>query len=130
MPAMTMVHDVDPAKLLLDQIGSLDGIDIYNNQVLVAIYQRPEKTVGGIILTEQYRGEDVYQSKVGLIVKLGPDAFHDPKGEWFNDVDLSVGDWAIFRPSDGWHITVNKVLCRILDDTVIRGKTDHPDRIW
>ena len=131
MPAMTMVHDVDPAKLLQDKIGSLDGVEIYHNQVLIAIYQRPEKTTTGIYLPDSIRAEDEYQGKVGLIVKTGPNAFDDPTGKWFSGVDLKKGDWVIFRPSDGWQYYCQQgPLCRILDDTTIRGKTDQPDRIW
>lgn len=133
MPAMQMVHDKPPEKVIFDAMGDISGLEIYHNQVLIAVYQRPERTIGGIIVpdtTGGTRDEDKWQGKVGLIVKLGPDAFDDPGGKWFRDVNLKVGDWVIFRPSDGWAITVHKTLCRILEDTVIRGKIDHPDRVW
>ena len=39
----------DPRKALLDAVGDLSGFDIFHNQILVAIYVRPEKTSGGII---------------------------------------------------------------------------------
>lgn len=128
--AILMPAGADPRADIHKAIGSLDGVELFHNQVLAAIYIRPEKTKGGIILTQNTRGEDIYQSKVGLVVKVGPDAFKDPTGKWFNDVTLQEDDWIIFRPSDGWSITVNGVVCRILDDTLIRGKTDDPDRIW
>lgn len=133
MGQMAMLHERDPAQVLLDAIGDLSGVEIYHNQVLVVVYQRPEKTVGGIIVpdtTGGTRDEDKWQSKVALVVKAGPQAFDDPTGKWFKDVDVKAGDWVFFRASDGWNITVNKTLCRILDDTVIRGKVDHPDRVF
>ena len=129
---ITLPQPADPKQEILNALGSLDGIEIFHNQVLAAVYIRPEKTKGGILLPDYTGGgrdEDKWQGKVGLIIKTGANAFHDPKGEWFADVDLKLGDWIIFRPSDGWSIVVNGVLCRILDDTVIRGKTDNPERI-
>jgi hypothetical protein len=45
-------------------------------------------------------------------------------------MNIELDDWIVFRPSDGWPITVNGVLCRMLDDTSVRGKIDVPDKIW
>jgi hypothetical protein len=36
----------------------------------------------------------------------------------------------VFRPSDGWGITVNNVLCRMIDDVNIKARVDQPDRVW
>ena len=130
MPPMIMTHDVDPKQAILDEIGDLDGLTVSGNDVLVAVYLRPEKTASGIFLTDNTRSEDKYQSKVGLVLKMGPDAFVDPTGEWFKDAEYKVGDWVWHRPSDGWSITVNKVLCRVLKDTSVRGTVAHCDYIW
>lgn len=130
MSVIKMEHAVDPKKALLDEIGDVKPVKVFNNQVLVAVYIRPEKTKGGIILANQTRNEDRFQSKVGLVVKTGPVAFIEEEPKWFRDVDVAVGDWIVFRPSDGWDITVNGVLCRMLMDTNIRMKIDHPDRVW
>lgn len=130
MPSMVMEHAVDPKKKLLDELGDLSKIEIFNNQILVAVYIRPQKTKSGIYLTDKTTEEDRYQSKVGLVIKKGSTAFVDEAGNWFKDVDINVNDWIVFRPSDGWNITVNHVLCRILDDITVRGRVDHPDRVW
>ena len=130
MPAMIMEHHVDPAKALLDTIGDISNVEVFNNQLLVAVYIRPEKTKSGILLPGQTRDEDKYQSKVGLVLKKGPSAFEDTNGEWFKDVNINVNDWIIMRSSDGWSITVNNVLCRMIDDMNVRGRVDHPDRVW
>lgn len=130
MPYMEMDHEVDPRKKILDEVETLDGIEIYNNQVLVAVYIRPTKTKTGIILTDKYVGEDLYQSKVGLVLMKGPSAFVEEEERWFKNVDINEGDWAVFRPSDGWQISVNGVDCRIMDDIHIRGKVSKPDQVW
>ena len=130
MPAMTMSHDTDPKQEILAAIGSLDGFETFHNDLIVAVYLRPEKTASGIYLPESYRDEDKYQGKVGLVVKMGPEAFNDPSGAWFQGISVQEGDWVYFRPSDGFAMTVNKVLCRSLKDTNIRGKVPHPDFVW
>jgi co-chaperonin GroES (HSP10) len=125
-----MDHEIDPAEKLKNEIGDLSGIEIFNNQVLCAVYIRPDKTKGGIMLANQTTEEDRYQSKVGLVVKMGPQAFVDETNSWFSDNEAKVGDWIVFRPSDSWSITVNGVLCRILEDMSVRGRVTTPDLVW
>ena len=132
---MLMVHEEDPKARTLDEVGDISGIKLFSNQVLVAIYKRPSKTKGGIILTDKTRDEDIYQGKVGLILSKGPDAFDDPTGKWSWD-DVGVGSWVLFRPSDSWAIGLigegrnEKYDCRILSDTSVRGIVPHPDMVW
>jgi co-chaperonin GroES (HSP10) len=125
-----MVHDEDPRKVLLDRIGDLSHVEVFNNQALCAVYLRPEKTKSGIYLPDKHRDEDQFQSKVGLLIKTGPSAFIDSGDQWFSGVNIQIHDWLVFRPSDGWSITVNGVLCRMLDDINIRGRISHPDQVW
>jgi len=131
MPYMVMAHETDPKDILKDAVGDLEDVEIFNNQVLAAIYVRPTKTKSGIFLTDNTVSEDRIQGKVGLVIKMGPKAFIDSTGEWFDaSMDVDVGDWIVFRPSDGWSITVNDVLCRVIDDTNVRGRIQHPDAVW
>jgi co-chaperonin GroES (HSP10) len=130
MSNIAMAHDKDPRENLQKEVGDLSGVEIFNMQVLVAVYIRPEKTKSGIILSDKTRDEDRFQSKVGLIVKKGPSAFVDDEGKWFSGRDIKEGDWIVFRPSDGWNVTVNGTLCRMLDDMSIRGRISHPDQVW
>jgi co-chaperonin GroES (HSP10) len=125
-----MNHSVDPAKILMDELGNLDDIQVFNNEVMVAIYVRPEKTNSGIILPGATRDEDRYQGKVGLVVKMGLQAFDDPNNNWFKGTKVKVGDWVYFRVTDGWSINVHGVSCRMIDDTDIRGMTKYPDAVW
>jgi co-chaperonin GroES (HSP10) len=129
MPHMMMSHDEDPKNKLLDELGDLSEIELFHNQVLLAVYIRPQKTKSGLYLTDKHTDEDRFQSKVGLLVKSGPQAF-EQDGNWFSGVDFKDHDWLVFRPSDGWSITVNGVLCRIFDDINIRGRVPHPDAVW
>lgn len=130
MPQREMQHDVDPKSMLLKALGNIDDLSIYHNQILVAVYLRPKKTKSGIYLPDQHLDEDRNQSKVGLVVKTGPQAFDDPTQVWFKDMEVKLNDWVIFRPSDGWSITVNGVLCRLLQDLNVKGRIEHPDQVW
>jgi len=130
MPHMVMAHETDPKQVLLDELGDISDVEIFHNQILCAVYLRPNKTKSGIFLTDSTVDEDKYQSKVGLIIKKGPDAFVDDTNRWFNNITLDLHDWVVFRPSDGWSVTVNNVICRILDDTNVRGRIQQPDQVW
>ena len=130
MPYSRMTHDVDPKKAILDELGDISDIELFHNQVLAAVYIRPEKTKSGLYLSDSIREEDKWQGKVGLIVKTGPDAFKDDSGRWFQGMTFNEHDWIFFRPSDGWQITLHGVLCRIIDDTDIRGRLPAPDVVW
>lgn len=138
MPAVAMLHEVDPKQAILDRVGDLSGVELFGSDMLVAIYKRPEKTKSGIILTDTTRKEDVHQGKVGLVVKMGPFCYIDEEGNKFRDI--SVGDWIVFRPSDGWQITLNTlqksisredvVDCRIVGDANVRMRVMDPDYIY
>ena len=108
---IAMLHESDPKEALLNDLGDISKVELLNTQVLVAVYIRPEKTKGGIIMA-------------------GPSAFVDEGGKWFSNLNLKVGDWIVFRPSDGWNVTVNGVLCRMFDDTAIRARIPHPDSVY
>jgi co-chaperonin GroES (HSP10) len=134
MPIMAMKHDIDPKDAILKRIGNIDDVQIYHNQVLVAVYVRPELTKGGIALPSSYVKEDRNQGKVGLVIKMGPDAFVDSSQKWFKNMSIELLNWVIFRPSDGWAITLpggdDGTLCRILDDVDVKGSIIDPDKVW
>jgi len=130
MPFMLMEHAEDPRQQIIKDLGDLSGIELFHNQVLLAVYVRSEKTKSGIYLTPNTRDEDRFQSKVGLLIKKGPLAFVEDDN-WFTGLSFEEGvDWLFFRPSDGWSITINGVLCRIYDDINIRGRIPGPDSVW
>lgn len=127
---LDMQHDVDPKKLLMDELnGAQDKIDLFGARVLVATYRRPEKTKGGILLTDKAKDEDIYQGRVGLVVRKGPFAFKDCEGSHFGGKTVEIGQWCYYRPSDGIGIALNGVHCRIIEDVMIDGVVSHPDLV-
>lgn len=128
-----MQHDVDPRKKILGEVGDLSKVDVFYNEILLGIYERPEKTQSGIILTGIKGGiqeEDKWQGKVCLVLKIGPQAFKDDEDFKFNGQTLKEGDWICCRPSDGWFITINGKLCRMLVDRDIKMRIPDPDFVF
>lgn len=137
MPSTLMQHEVDPREEILQRVGDLGGVEVFGNDILIAVYMRPERTKSGIILTDKARAEDAFQGKCGLIVKMGPTAYLDEEGKKFRDI--KEHDWVIFRASDGWPVTLNAansvsskdaVICRIITDINIRMRVSSPDAIY
>lgn len=137
MPSMMMDHANDPKQALMSSVGDISGMDLFHNNVIVAVYIRPEKTKSGIFLPDTHRDEDRWQSKIGVILKMGDSAFLPDGSQWnWGKKAPKVGDWVFFRPSDGFNITLrgegckDGVLCRRLKDTSIEGVVPNPDMVW
>lgn len=125
-----MTHVEDPAEKLMKQLGDISKFEVFNDRVLVAVYERPAITKGGIHLTDRQRQEDQFQGKAALIVKMG---------DLVNQVavgrdELKVGDWVAVNPSDGWSMNIgekaNNVLLRLINEKSIHMRIPAPDAIW
>jgi len=127
MARMSMYHEVDPKHEIMDKFGDLADIDVFHNLILVATYLRPEKTKGGLILTDKTRKEDEYQGKVGLVIKKGPMAFVDDDRIQFNGQNVEVGDWVTYRFSDGLPLEIDGVHCRLIEDSHVKLRVSSPD---
>ena len=130
MTYMKMDHVADPREQIRNAIGDLSKVDIFFNWVLVAVYKRPEKTKSGIYLTDDLRKEDEYQGKAGLVLKKGIQAFVDDANTSFQGQTIDVGDWVVIRPSDGWQVMINGVLCRMVQDVQVRLRIESPDVVF
>lgn len=124
----------DPKKGLLDAIGlaAIAGYTVLEDDVLLATYVRNEKTSGGIFIPSTSKQEDRFQGKVGLILKCGPLAFkYDKSGSYeYTGTPPKVNEWVVYRPSDGWEISLNGVSCRIIRAAMLRGVVTNPETIW
>jgi len=108
---------------IVEGMGSLlDQLEPRNNEVLVAIYVRPEKTASGLYLTDKARDEDVYQGKAAFVLKKGPTAFVDApeNGVYFHGQDVKPGDVIVYRVSDGFPLGIGGYHCRLIEDVAIR----------
>ncbi len=136
------VHD--PAKPLLEAAGDVSDYEVFHNLVLVATYVPPPKTFKGpngedVTFYESDRAHDEnrFQGKVGLVLKVGPNAFKDDSVAKFGGVTIKPGDWVAYRPSDGFEMFIrdrrktNEGLpCRLVEDVFIRGRVTDPSLIY
>jgi hypothetical protein len=121
----------DPKKAILEALGDLSGLRLQANQVCVATYFRPAKTAGGIIRPDINLEEDMWQGKVGLIVKLGPEAFKDSEDYKFAEASRrKVGDWAVYHVNEARNVGVKGYPCRFMADSAIKAEVDDPNMIF
>src|SRR6202043_2873292 len=108
---------------------SLDGLTLHRNQILIAKFIREK--VGSIHLSTKTQTEDQYQSKVGLVIRLGPLAYVDDeviKFEGWADEPIKINDWVWYRAADGLDLDITpvgtneRISCRVFDhERLIRG---------
>jgi co-chaperonin GroES (HSP10) len=129
--AIKALHLVDPRQALLDQTRRYaDAIKPLGARVLIATYVRPEKTAGGIIMTERTRDEDSFQGKCGLVIALGPLAFKDDENHAWGDLKPKVGDWVLTNIGDTRRLQVGQNPCRFVEDVHVQCIVDEPDSVW
>lgn len=127
-----MDHLLDPAKEIFEKVQkSLVSVSLVNPyEVLVGLYRRPDKTKGGIYLTDRQKDEDIYQGKVGLVLKMGDYAFSEDNDHKWPERTPRVGDWVAFRVGDSWPLIVGEQHCRILEDRLFRLILNSPDLVY
>jgi len=135
--------EYDPKQELLDKIGDISRAEVAQNEVLLAMYMRPEMTAGGIIMPHQNLKEDRYQGKVGLVVKIGGACRFvrtDEKTGITYGIPIDLHDWVVVRTSDTWSLEINSdpnvsdprafTLCRLVYDDQIKMKIPFPGMVW
>jgi co-chaperonin GroES (HSP10) len=112
----------DPKQVVFDAILPLiENFHLYRNEVLVVTAPNNTQSAGGIIMPEQYKKEQRFQGKIGLVVALGEIAFND-KDLWPNEETRpKVGTWVFFRTADTNECSIGGYSCRFVDDHRIRG---------
>jgi hypothetical protein len=117
------------ADEIKESIGDISGLTIMHNQILVGIWMRGAK-IGSVWIPEKTQDEDKWQGKVGLVLAKGPLAFENDGANDFKGQDVNVGDWVVYRVSDGFSIDINETHCRLLEDVHIKGKVSDPAIIY
>jgi len=97
-------------------------------RVLILPFTPPEKTKGGIMLAKQTLDKERIATVVGLVVRLGPDAYSDeekfPEGPWCKE-----GDWVIFGRYAGARFNIEGGDMRLLNDDEILATVNNPEDI-
>lgn len=131
MKALAMLHPTNPADDLRAEVsGLIEQTEVLGPWILVALYKRPDKTAGGVYLTDRVKDEDIYQGKVGLILKMGDMAFVPDENHQWPEKTPAVGDWIVFRISDAWPLIIGKQHCRLVQDVNVRMVIQSPDVVF
>ncbi len=132
MKALLMKHDVDPREEIFRALGdTLNGSSLVSPvSVLLCMYERPDTTASGIVITDKQRDEDKYQGKVGLLLAMGHLAFKDDADHQWGDERPKVGDWVVIRVGDTFPFMVNERTMRIVHENDVRLVVPNPDMIY
>ena len=104
-------------------------------RILIAPFKPAQKSAGGILLSQKTVEEDVVQTQVGYVLKMGPSAYLDkkryPTGAWCKE-----REWVIFARYAGSRFRLNGEKksafgseIRILNDDEILGTILDPNDI-
>jgi co-chaperonin GroES (HSP10) len=97
-------------------------------QLLVAMPVVEEKTKGGIFLTDDLKTREGTASIMGLVLKIGPQAYQDearfPNGAWCKE-----GDIVLFKSYTGNRIKILGQEFRLVNDDVIGAVVSDPSNI-
>lgn len=120
----------DPRMAIIKAVGDLTDQEVFSDMVLVGTFIRNEKTGGGIIMPKDTVAEDIWQGKVGLVLKVGPLAF----GAWEDDdvrgKNAQIGTWVVYAIKDGWGITLNGTPCRLIPYERLRMRITDPNAVF
>lgn len=102
-------------RRLLALAGDLGGFDVNMNRILIAVWERPELSGGGIIIQQSAR-EDRYQGVAGLVLAYGPMAYASDDVVKFDDSDKPpLLSWVVFRKGDGFRFPIRGAQCVLLE---------------
>ena len=97
-------------------------------RILILPHQGKGKTKVGVILSDKTVQETQIAANVGLVLKVGPDAYNDesrfPNGAW-----CKKNDWVIFAKYAGARLNIEGGELRLLNDDEILGVVDDPESI-
>ena len=94
-------------------------------KILIAMPEPDEKTEGGILKSQQTLEIEEVGSVVGLVVKLGPDAYKDTKR--FNGGPYCAeGDFILMRAYSGTRFLVHGKEFRLINDDSVEAVVQDP----
>tara|TARA_B100000586_G_scaffold270186_1_gene252463 strand:+ start:5198 stop:5572 length:375 start_codon:yes stop_codon:yes gene_type:complete len=115
-----VVHYSDEEPRVATQLPEPTGY-----RILVALPEVEEKTDAGIYITDERRQAETVASVVGFVMKVGPDAYRDPKrfptGPWCKE-----GDWVVMRAYSGTRIRIHGKELRIINDDSVESVVQDP----
>lgn len=99
------------------------GLTVTGDKVLVKLFKIPEKSAGGILLTETTKDKEEVASKMGWLVGMGSLAAEEPEM-----AGIAIGDVVLFPRYEGQEFPIDGQRYWILRARSIMGKaTRLPD---
>jgi len=97
-------------------------------RLLILPFTPPERTKGGLILSQETLDRGRISTNVGYVLKMGPLAYQDKdkfsKGAWCKEKD-----WVIFARYAGSRLPIEGGELRILNDDEVLGTVKDPESI-
>jgi co-chaperonin GroES (HSP10) len=94
-------------------------------KILIALPDADEKTDGGIIKVQSTREQEETGSIVGFVLKVGPDAFKDPK-RFPSGAYCKEGDFILMRSYSGTRFRIHGKEFRLISDDSIEAVVQDP----
>lgn len=129
---LSKVSDPDAYKVKAREIIGNHMPVMLLNRVLLAVYIAPEglgKT-GLLVKTPEAVAEDIWQSKVGLVIAKGPAAYVNDQNTYFYEQTVDEGEWVTAAVNNCRQVEINGMPCRMVEDRFIEAKFLDPRAIW
>lgn len=97
-------------------------------KILISIPEFEAKTAGGIVLPDEFRSKEETATMVGLVLKLGPDAYRDQK-RFPGGPYCKEGHYVIFRAYSGTRLSINDKEYRLINDDSVEAVVEDPTAI-
>ena len=97
-------------------------------RLLILPFTPPEKTKGGLILSQETLDKGRISTNVGYVLKMGPLAYQD-KDKFSTGAWCKEKDWVIFARYAGSRLPIEGGELRILNDDEVLGTVKDPESI-
>tara|TARA_R100000544_G_C2215635_1_gene54418 strand:- start:294 stop:677 length:384 start_codon:yes stop_codon:yes gene_type:complete len=94
-------------------------------KILIALPEPDEKTEGGIIKSARSLQDEEVGSIVGMVLKIGPDAYSDPQ-RFPSGAFCQEGDWILMRSYSGTRFKVHGKEFRLINDDSVEAVVEDP----
>ena len=114
-------------KLVMEEVGE-DILFPRGFEILVKLWIPPVDDGSGIALTDHGRRNERITTRVGRVLRIGPEAYSDHNRFPYGP-RCDYNEWIVFRSMERDLIRVNDHYLAHIHDDRVRLMTTHPERI-
>ena len=132
LKTLSAIHDLEAYKIKTRELLGNHLPKMMLNRLCLAVYITPDVLgkAGLIQKADDTIAEDIWQSKICLVVAAGSLAFKDDQLTTFNGDVAVPGDWVIAKINHCTQVEINQVPCRFVEDRYIESIHADPRVIW